>query len=72
MTNDRTIAHCVIDHLNPGPDGPGFYYSLSDAEGNETEPLGPFDSKEEAESAFMAAMEEAAVEMIKKTLGLED
>lgn len=72
MVDDRTVAHCVIDHLEDGPDGAGFYYSLSDAEGNETDPIGPFESKEAAETAFMTAMEEAAVAMIKEILGLED
>ncbi|MDE4297184.1 hypothetical protein PXK56_18530 [Phaeobacter gallaeciensis] len=69
---DRIVARCIIDELNPGPNGPGFYYSLTDGDGNESEPLGPFESKEAAENAFMAAMEQAATDMVKKTLGLEN
>lgn len=72
VADDRTIAHCVIDELKQGSSGPGFYYSLRDAEGNETDPIGPFETAQEAEESFMAAMEAAAVEMIKKSLGLEN
>ena len=72
MEEHRTVARCVIDHLEDGPDGPGFYFTLTDEEGNETDPVGPFQTKEQAEDAFKASMEEAVTEMIKQALGLEE
>jgi hypothetical protein len=72
MAGNRTIARCTFDELEDGPNGPGFYYTLSDEEDNESDPIGPFGDAEAAETAFMAAMKVAAVEMVKQTLGLEE
>lgn len=72
MDDKRTVARCVIDHLEDGPDGPGFYFTLTDEEDNETDPVGPFETNEQAEDAFKATMEEAVKEMIKQALGLEE
>lgn len=65
----ETLATANIDEVLDG-EAPGWYFTIEDAEGGKTEPIGPYKSAELAETAVMESLQTATTDIVKDMLGL--